>query len=145
MIETVTNPHAVSVLHAVVALTLWSLVMFLWMYATRLPAMKAMNPQDAAHTHALRGRLPSRVEAVSDNYNHLFEAPTAFYAIAFAVVLLGLADPLHAACAWAFVVLRVVHSLVQATFNRVVIRFLVFSLSWLAMAVMMVRAALASF
>jgi hypothetical protein len=145
MIETVTNPHAVSVLHAVVALTLWSLVMFLWMYATRLPAMKAMNPQDAAHTHALRGRLPSRVEAVSDNYNHLFEAPTAFYAIAFAVVLLGLADPLHVACAWAFVVLRVVHSLVQATFNRVVIRFLVFSLSWLAMAVMMVRAALASF
>jgi hypothetical protein len=89
MIETVTNPHAVSVLHAVVALTLWSLVMFLWMYATRLPAMKAMNPQDAAHTHALRGRLPSRVEAVSDNYNHLFEAPTAFYAIAFAVSAVG--------------------------------------------------------
>ncbi len=145
MMETVTNPHAVSVLHAVVALTLWSLVMFVWMYATRLPAMKAMNPQDAAHTHALRGRLPSRVEAVSDNYNHLFEAPTAFYAIAFAVVLLGIADPLHAACAWAFVALRVAHSLVQATFNRVVVRFVLFSLSWIAMAMMMVRAALASF
>jgi hypothetical protein len=144
MLETVTNPHAVSMLHAVVALTFWSLVMFVWMYATRLPAMKAMNPQDAAHTANLRGKLPSRVEGVSDNYNHLFEAPTAFYAIVLAVVLLGYADALNAACAWAFVVLRVVHSLIQATVNRVVLRFVVFSLSWLAMAVIIVRAALAS-
>lgn len=144
MIETVTNPHAVSVLHAVVALTAWSLVMFVWMYATRLPAMKAMDPQDAAHTHALRGKLPGRVEAVSDNYNHLMEAPTVFYAIALAVVLLGVADPLHAACAWAFVGLRIVHSLIQATINKVVLRFAVFSLSWIAMGVMIVRAGLAS-
>lgn len=140
MIETVTNSHAVSILHAVVALAALSLVMFVAMYATRLPAMKGMNPQDAAHTHNLRGKLPSGVEAVSDNYNHLTEAPTVFYAVALAIVLLGLADPLHAACAWFYVGFRILHSVVQATVNKVLWRFILFSLSWLALGVMIVRA-----
>lgn len=145
MIETVSNTHAVSILHAIVGMGVLHLVMFVWMYAARLPAMRGMDPQDAAHTAALRGRLPSRVEGVADNYNHLSEAPTIFYAIALAVVLLGQADALHAGCAWAFVALRVAHSLVQATFNRVVVRFAIFSLSWIALAVMIIRAAVQSF
>lgn len=141
------DPSALAVVRAVVGMGLLSLAMFLWMYATRLPAMRraGVAPQEAAHPGALRDRLPSEARRVADNYNHLFEAPTVFYAIALAIVVLGLADPLHAACAWAFFGLRVAHSLVQATFNRVTIRFLLFSLSWIALAIMIVRAALAVF
>lgn len=139
------DDSARSILGAILAMGLLTLVMFLWMYATRLPAFARakLDPQEAMHPGTYHERIPSEVRRVADNYNHLFEAPTLFYAIALAIVLLGLADPVHAACAWAYVGLRVAHSLVQATINRVVVRFLLFALSWGALGTMIVRAALA--
>lgn len=141
------GPHAQSILQAVLGMGLLSLLMFLWMYATRLPAFgKAkLDPQDAMHPGTYHDRIPSEVRRVADNYNHLMEAPTVFYAVAFAIVLLGLADPIHAWCAWAFLALRVVHSLVQATINKVVLRFSLFALSWVALGTMIIRGALAAF
>ena len=138
------SPHAQSILHAVIGMGLLSLVMLLWMLATRVPAMNRarIHPQAAAHTRDLE--LPSEVRRVSDNYNHLFEAPTVFYAVAIAVVLLGHADALHAACAWAYLAFRALHSLVQATFNRVMLRFALFALSWTALGIMIVREAAAA-
>ena len=138
---------AQSMLQSILAMGLLTLVMFIWMYATRLPAFtKAkLDPQEAMHPGTYHDRIPSEVRRVADNYNHLFEAPTIFYAVTLAIVLLGLADPVHVICAWAFVALRVAHSIVQATVNKVVLRFTLFALSWVAMGVMIVRAALASF
>lgn len=136
-----------SMLHAILAMGLLSLVMFLWMYATRLPAFTkaGIDPQQAMHPGTYHDRIPSEVRRVADNYNHLFEAPTLFYAITIAIVLLGLADGLHVILAWAYVALRVAHSIVQATLNKVVIRFSLFALSWVVMGAMILRAAAASF
>ncbi|WP_374388056.1 MAPEG family protein [Sandaracinobacter sp.] len=138
---------AQSMLQSILAMGLLTLAMFIWMYATRLPAFTRakLDPQEAMHPGTYHDRIPSEVRRVADNYNHLFEAPTIFYAVTLAIVLLGLADPLHVMCAWAFVVLRVLHSIVQATANKVVVRFSLFALSWVAMGIMIVRAALASF
>ena len=134
------DENALSILHAVLGMGVLTLVMFLWMYATRIPAMNRakVDPQSAAHPGSLDA-LPSEVRRVADNYNHLFEAPTLFYAIAFYIVVVGNADPVHAACAWAYLGFRVLHSLVQATLNRVMLRFALFVLSWLALGVMIVR------
>lgn len=139
------SPNDLSVLHAVLGMGVLSLVMFIWMYATRLPAMSAakVDPQAAAHPGSLNG-LPSEARRVADNYNHLWEAPTLFYAMAFYVVLVGHADQLHVLCAWAYLGLRVLHSLVQATINKVALRFSLFSLSWVALGVMIVREVLAA-
>ncbi len=136
-----------SLLHAVLAMGLLTLVMFLWMYATRLPAFSRakLDPQEAMHPGTYHDRIPSEVRRVADNYNHLFEAPTLFYAVAITIVLLGLADGLHVIAAWAYVGLRVLHSLVQATVNKVVVRFSLFALSWVALGTMLVRAVLAAF
>lgn len=144
---TVLSAPAQSLLQTILAMGLLSLVMFIWMYATRLPAFSRakLDPQEAMHPGTYHERIPSEVRRVADNYNHLFEAPTVFYAVTLAIVLLGLADPLHVICGWAFVILRVLHSLVQATLNRVAVRFGLFALSWVAMGLMIVRAALASF
>lgn len=141
------TPDSLTILKAVLALGLLTLVMFMWMYATRLPAFARarLDPQEAMHPGTYHDRIPSEVRRVADNYNHLFEAPTLFYAVALAIVVAGLADPLHAAAAWAYVGLRAAHSLVQATINRVTLRFGLFLLSWLALALMLVRAALALF
>lgn len=132
---------ALWMLRAVLSMGVLSLVMFLWMYATRLPAFSkaGLDPQEAMHPDTYHHRIPSEVRRVADNYNHLFEAPTVFYAVVLAIVMAGLADPVHAAAAWAFVGARVLHSLVQATLNRVIVRFLLFALSWLALALLIVR------
>ncbi|MFZ5671141.1 MAG: MAPEG family protein [Pseudomonadota bacterium] len=119
-----------SVLIPVLALVVWSLLIWIWMYATRIPAMSRakINPQDARFPGSLSG-LPDSARQVADNYNHLMEQPTIFYALAFATYLLGFESATTSMLAWAYVGLRVVHSLIQCTINRVTLRFLVFSLS----------------
>ena len=127
----------------ILALVLWTLVIWIWMYATRIPAMQTakIDLEEAARKRVLE--LPPEVMWVSDNYNHLMEQPTIFYAAAFAAQLAGQADATNVALAWTYVGLRIVHSLVQCTVNRIMVRFTVFALSTIALAVMAVRTALA--
>ena len=133
-----------SMLTPVLALIVWTLIIWIWMYATRIPAITAakIDPQSAAHPGSL-DVLPTRVRAVADNYNHLMEQPTIFYAMVFYVVLSGHTDQVHIYLAWAYVALRVVHSLIQNTVNVVNLRFLVFSLSTLVLMAMAVREVIA--
>lgn len=135
------NSSAIWILRAVFGMGLLTFLMAAWMSVVRLRAMKAvgLKLQDAAHTRILAEKLPSSATRIADNYKHLFEAPTAFYAVALAIVLGNLADPIYAACAWLFLGARVLHSIVQATFNRVVIRAAFYSLSWLPLAIMIIR------
>ncbi|MGH6956170.1 MAG: MAPEG family protein [Caulobacteraceae bacterium] len=135
------NASAVSILQAVFGMGLLTFVMAGWMTAVRMPAMRKLGVtlQEAAHTRHLAELLPSSTTRVADNYRHLFEAPTAFYAVALAIILAGLADPIYAACAWLFLAARIAHSIVQATFNRVSVRATLYTLSWLCLAIMIVR------
>jgi hypothetical protein len=128
-------------LRAIFGMGLLTFVMAAWMTAIRMPAMRraGLNLQDAAHTRHLAERLPSSATRVADNYRHLFEAPTAFYAVALAIIHAGLADPIYAACAWLFLASRVLHSIVQATFNRVAVRAGLYTVSWALLAVMIIR------
>ena len=135
-------PTTTAFLTPVLVLVAWTLVMWIWMYATRIPAMKeaGIDPQDAAYpgTWSHRLRRPS-VRSVADNYNHLHEQPTIFYALMFFAALTGGGDVFALGLAWAYVLLRIVHSLVQATFNRVVVRFGVFALASLVLVAFTVR------
>ncbi len=135
-------PTTTEFLTPVLVLVAWTLVMWVWMYATRIPAMKeaGIDPQDAAYpgSWAHRLRRPS-VRSVADNYNHLHEQPTIFYALMFFAALTGGADALALKLAWAYVILRLVHSLVQATFNRVIVRFSIFATGSLVLMVLTVR------
>lgn len=137
------------ILQPVVALLAWTMVMWLWMYATRIPAMNAAGidaknlvGSDGA---SLRAKLPETVSWKADNYNHLHEAPTLFYAVAVVLAIIGQGDGLNATLAWAYVGLRVAHSIVQATINRVVVRFALFALSSLVLMALIARAAMAVF
>ncbi len=133
-----------TLLTPVLGLIVWTLIIWLWMYVTRIPAMQkaGIDPATAKHPGSLDG-LPSTARAVADNYNHLMEQPTIFYAMVFYIVLAGHTDQLHIWLAWAYVALRVVHSLVQNTINAVPIRFGVFALSTLVLAGMAIREVIA--
>ncbi len=130
-----------TILTPVFVLIVWTLIIFLWMYGTRMPAMGKANvdPQSVKHPSALPGILPSKVEAVADNYNHLMEQPTIFYALCFYLAIAGHADATHVKLAWAYVGLRIAHSLVQNTSNNVMVRFSIFTLSTIMVIVMAFR------
>ena len=127
----------------VLALAGWTFVMWIWMYATRLPAIQRakIDFAELSRTGA-KLELPPEVSRVADNYNHLHEQPTLFYAIALAAQLAGAADPVNVGLAWTYVALRVVHSVVQATRNVIPVRFTVFSLGSLVLLALLVRTAL---
>jgi hypothetical protein len=124
----------------VLALIVLSLLVWIWMYATRIPAMQraGIDPQNARHPGSLDG-LPSSARQVADNYNHLMEQPTIFYALVFYIVLAGHTDAFGIYLAWSYVGLRVLHTLIQCTVNNVTMRFSVFALSTLVLMAMAAR------
>lgn len=137
------------ILQPVVALLAWTMVMWIWMYATRIPAMNKAGI-DAKNLvggegSSLRAKLPESVSWKADNYNHLHEAPTLFYAVAIVLAIIGQGDGFNTVLAWAYVILRVLHSIVQSTVNRVALRFVLFALSSLALMALILHAAIAVF
>ncbi len=133
-----------ALLQPVIALVIWHFVMWTWMYATRVPAIRRarmrLDPQ--APRGAQMEQLPASVRWKADNYNHLYEMPTLFYAVALTLALLGDASAASAGLAWAYVGLRVAHSLFQALVNVIELRFALFTLSSLVLMGLTARAAL---
>jgi len=131
----------------VIVLVLWTAVIWAWMYATRIPAIMAarMRLDPMAPRGQQMSELPARVRWKADNYNHLLEQPPLFYATALALVLMGDVSSASLWLAWAYVALRIVHSLWQALVNQIQFRFALFSLSSLVLFALAIRAALLLF
>jgi hypothetical protein len=139
------------ILKPVVALLAWTMVMWVWMYATRIPAInklpKSNEPgADQGWTGAkLDNLIAPSIQWKAHNYNHLHEAPTLFYAVAIVLAIIGQGDGLNATLGWIYVALRILHSVWQATVNRVMVRFALFALSSLVLIALIVHAAMAVF
>lgn len=131
----------------VVVLVLWSLTIWAWMYVTRIPAI--LSSKMVLDPMAPRGeqlaQLPAHVRWKADNYNHLMEQPTLFYATVLALAVAGDQSGTSLGLAWSYVGLRVVHSLVQSTVNHIPTRFALFFVSSLVLACLAIRAALLVF
>ena len=132
-----------AMLEPVLALVLWTFVMWGWMYATRIPAiLGARMKMDPTRPRGEQmNQLPPNVRWKADNYNHLFEMPTLFYAVALTLAVAGDGSTASLALAWLYVALRVVHSVWQATTNVIMIRFYLFAASSLVLLALSLRAA----
>ncbi len=131
------------ILQPVVALIAWTMVMWLWMYVTRIPAIqKAKMRLDPEAVNGVQmSTLPARVRWKADNYNHLLEQPTIFYATAITLALLGAGTGVNVTLAWTYVGIRIAHSLLQALVNKIEVRFSLFVLSSLVLVGMIWNAA----
>ena len=120
-----------AIIAPVVTLVAWSMVMWIWMYLTRIPAVRAsrMKLDPTAPRGVQMSTLPPNIRWKADNYTHLMEQPTLFYALALSLAIVGGGGGVNLYLAWVYVFLRVVHSLVQALVNNIELRFLVFVLS----------------
>lgn len=119
------------ILGPVVALVAWTLVMMIWLYAVRFPALRrkgiSLKGRIGSKTGTLDGVVEDHVQWKAHNYNHLMEQPTLFYAICLTLALAGAgAIWINVWLAWAYVGFRIAHSLVQATVNVVRWRFYFF-------------------
>ena len=137
------------ILKPIVALAAWTLVMLVWAVAMRMAAMRRAGIDMGAlvgttGSHADKA-LPATIQWKAHNYNHLTEQPTLFYAMALVLAFTGQGNGVNAWIAWAYVGLRIAHSLWQATVNRVQMRFWLFGLSSIALAALTLHAAMTVF
>ena len=135
------------ILQPVIVLVVWSFVIWAWLYATRIPAILRLKvPMDPRRTQAeFAEAFPPEVRWKADNYNHLMEQPTLFYATILALIVTSCDNPVVLFAAWAYVALRIVHSLIQSLSNRIRYRFLVFMLASIALIIMIGFAVCAAF
>jgi hypothetical protein len=134
------------ILGPVVALVAWTLVVMVWMYALRFPAMArkgiSLKGRIGGKPGALDGVVEDHVQWKAHNYNHLMEQPTLFYAIALSIALMGMDADVNLYFAWGYVAFRIAHSLVQAITNVVRTRFYLFLGASLCLAALTLHAAL---
>ena len=128
-----------------VALVAWTLVVMLWMLVARMGEFRRMGitlgtiPAGARGVD-MDGRAEPSAQWKSHNYNHLMEQPTIFYAIVIALALMGMDQPINQYLAWGYVVLRILHSLIQCTSNIVRFRLPIFGLASLCLLGLTVHA-----
>ena len=139
--------HAGPMLAPVIALAIWTSIIWAWMYATRIPAI--FKARMALDPNMPRGeqmaQLPAKVRWKADNYNHLMEQPTVFFAVAISLAVLGDQSTSSLALAWGYVALRAVHSLVQVLVNHIPTRFALFFVSSLVLFGLVYKAAILVF
>jgi len=115
------------ILAPIVALAAWTIVMMIWMYAVRFPAMArkgiSLKGRIGSKGGDLDGVVEPQVQWKAHNHNHLMEQPTLFYAIALTLALMSFGGGINLWLAWAYVGFRILHSLIQATVNVVRWRF----------------------
>jgi hypothetical protein len=137
------------ILKPVAVLIAWTLVMLVWMVVARLPAMKKagidINKAVGGHPGALDGVVEAKAQWPAHNYMHLLEQPTIFYAAAMVIALTGTGDGLNATIAWGYVIIRIAHSILQATVNIIRFRFLLFAASTICLVALSLHALMAVF
>lgn len=122
-----------AMLQPLVALAALTGLVWLRMYQLRFAEMtrRRIDPQALALSAPKHPTLEDT--RGSDNFRNLLELPVLFYAGVLACVQLGLQDAVFLGLAWAFVALRVLHSLVHCGYNRVAHRFVVYALGALVL------------
>jgi hypothetical protein len=134
--------HPSPLLGPVVALVAWSLVMMFWMALARSSQLRGKNIPEGTRGADLEREQPGPANWPAHNYQHLMEQPTVFYAIVFALVLMGFDASINVYLAWGYVGFRILHSIFQATVNVVPVRFLIFLLSTLCLIALTIHAAI---
>jgi hypothetical protein len=136
-----------TILAPAAVLVAWSLVMLAWLAFSRFSAAAKLGGNEPP-APGLRGQdidpMLGTAAWKSHNYTHLMEQPTIFYATIFILHIAGAASPLMIKFAWAYVALRIIHSVYQATINKVMVRFSIFLLSTACLAALAVNAVMAT-
>jgi len=109
------------------AMVLLTAIVLIWMYITRVRAMKEnkIHPQKIAD-HASSMKLLRSASGPSDNFSNLFEAPVLFYVAILTIFASQVGDNMLLVTAWSYVALRYLHSFIHITYNKVMHRYKIY-------------------
>jgi hypothetical protein len=115
---------------------------WIYLFALRIPETKQLKIDlDELRDRAKAHQILTVSAAASNNLKNLFELPVLFYLAAMLAMLLLIQDSLLVLLAWGFVIMRIVHSIIQCTYNRVMHRFMAYMISCLFLVFLWIRLA----
>jgi hypothetical protein len=124
------------------AMILLTLVVWVYMYARRIPFIRRSGLHDDQLTPMELARIsPPAVANPSDNLKNLFEMPTIFYVLVLYLHVTQSVDAIYLVAAWVFVGFRALHSAVHCTVNVILLRFALYAISTVAVWFIAIRAA----
>jgi hypothetical protein len=132
-----------AILLPVAALVGWTLLVLALVPYRRFKAGFAGQVTGRDFKYGESSAVPPHVSIPNRNFMNLLEVPVLFYVVCLTLYVTGKGDLAHVAMAWAFVALRVAHSLVHLTYNRVMHRLGVFAAAVLVLVAMWLRLLLA--
>ena len=135
-----------SILDPLLSLLAWSGLIVAILLWTRIPVVIKQwgNLQFAKHSDELRPKMSAKFRYITENYNHIFEQPTLFYAVLIYIQLADTANQTNISLTWAYVSLRAIHSVIQLTNNNVSWRAASFATSSLILLVIISMEVLAA-
>ena len=105
----------------------------------RVVAVRAKRVPVRAFRLGESSEVPPQVSVFNRNLMNLLEMPLLFYVVSLAFYVTHAVDGLTVWLAWAFLALRLVHSAIHLTFNRVGARFATFAASNVALLLLWIR------
>ena len=136
-----------AIFQPMLALMLLTAIVWTWLYAVRIPAMR--RARIAVQTYTTPDKvvehLPEQANYPANNLKNLFELPVLFYALCLYLYVTGSVDALFVGAAWIFVALRAAHSAVHCTVNIVIVRFWLYFSAAIVLWFMLVRSLLNAF
>lgn len=128
-----------SIFYPVAALVLWTLAVLLLVPRARIRAARQKRVRVADFAFGESENVPPEARLPNRNYMNLLELPVLFYVACLVVYVIGKVDAWSLGLAWAYVGLRIAHSIVHLTYNHVIHRMRVFTLGYLVLVAFWVR------
>ncbi|QIL83662.1 hypothetical protein G7047_03180 [Diaphorobacter sp. HDW4A] len=121
--------NATTILWPLFALAAWTMCMALNLAFRRVRATLRDEADIAQFAYGESGPLPEAIILANRNYMNLLELPMLFYVVCVMIYVTGVQSTWLVTLAWAYVVLRVLHTFVHLSYNDVLHRFALFAAS----------------
>ena len=122
-----------------IVLVFWTMIVLLMIPRRRFGAarQRLVTAKDFAFGES--ENVPGEVRIPNRNYMNLLELPVLFYLACITLVVTAKVEPWSVGLAWAFVLLRIAHSIVHLTYNNVFHRLRIFALSATVLLALWIR------
>ena len=135
------DPAALRIFQPVLVLALWTMLVLLYMFMSRLRARRQRTVDWHDFSYGESARVPVATSLPNRAFMNLLEVPVLFYVACVVAFAAGRVDGLAVALSWAYVGLRLLHGVIHLTYNRVLHRAAVFGLSNFVVVALLLRLA----
>ena len=125
-----------NLIYPMAAMVLLTFGVLLAMFRRRVRAVRSGATQAGYYKTYQEGGEPREVAQYTRHFVNLFEAPTLFYAACISGLVTGLQSTVLVVLAWAYVLLRALHTFVHLGRNSIPSRIKAYFSSWLILIAM---------